>query len=78
MKGQRLSLWDERRHPSMGFFCIDSFLDDTETFSHSEDMGINWEGFPSHAKKKETVDGFGTDPFQASHGFFDFFRTHPF
>jgi hypothetical protein len=76
VQGQGLALWDERNHPSMGLFCMDSFRDETEALSHPEDMRVNRKGFPSHAKEKETVDRFWTNPFEASKGLLNFFRTH--
>ena len=60
----------------MCLFRAHSLRDETQPFPRSEDMGIHWESFSSHAKKKETVNGFGADPFQAPHGSLDFFRIH--
>ncbi len=62
----------------MGLFSLDSLRDEAKTFPHSEDMSINWESFPSHAKKKETVNGLWTNPFKAPHGLLDLLGTHLF
>jgi hypothetical protein len=62
----------------MGFFSLNLVWNEADTLPNSEDMRINGKGFSSHAKKKETVNGFWTDPFEASHGSLDFFRTHLF
>ena len=78
MEGQRFFIWDERNHPLMCLFSTHSLRDEAKTLPHSEDMSIHWESFSTHAKKKETVDGFGADPFQVANGFLNFIRIHLF
>ena len=62
----------------MCFFCTHSFWNETETLSNPKDMSIHWEGFSSKTKEKETVNGFGTDPFKSAHGLFDSLGIHLF
>src|SRR4030043_1161865 len=78
VQGQRPSLWDERIHPRMGFLRTHPFWNNAETFSDSEDMSIYWKGFSSENKKKKTMKGLRTNPFQCSDHLFDLFRIHLF
>jgi len=62
----------------VGSFSIDLLSNKTKTFPNSEDVGIDWEGFPPHAKKKETMDSFWTNPFELFKGLVNLFGIHLF
>jgi len=62
----------------MGFFSLNLVWNEADTLPNSEDMGVNWKGFSSHTKKKETVNGFWADPFEAFKDLLDLFGTYLF
>jgi hypothetical protein len=76
MQGQRFFLWDKRVHPFMSLFCIHPFRNEPETLPEAVDMSIHRESLSSQAKEKKAVKRFGTDAFQGTDRFLDFFGIH--
>ncbi len=62
----------------MSLFCIHPFRDETKALPNTKNVRVNRKGLFSQAKKKETVKGLRSDPFEAAHRFLDFLVIHLF
>jgi hypothetical protein len=67
---------DERSNPLMSLVCVHPYRNEAEMLPHPQDMGVDWEGFSPHAKKKETMSRLWTDSFETSDRLHDLFRIH--
>ena len=76
MQRQRLLLWHERDHPSMGGVCLHPLRDKTETRPDPQDVSIHGKGLSSQTEEKEAVDRLRADPFEGADRCPDFIGIH--
>ncbi len=57
----------------MGLFETEPIRNQTQAFSHPENVGVNGESLPVESEQEETVKGFGPDSFEVPERFLDLF-----